>query len=142
MLKNINPILTGELLAILDEMGHGDVLGIVDRNFPAFRYSAAPVVSMRASDTKAVAEAILSVFPLDSFVDAPVRRMEIDGKPDEITASTTALQELCNAAEGSEVTIQSVERFAFYDQAEEAMAFVHTGDTIPYSCYLLKKGVV
>jgi L-fucose mutarotase len=141
VLKTIDPLLTGSLLSILDRMGHGDVLGVVDRNFPAHRYGA-PVIDFRGVDTGAAAAAILSVFPLDGFVDEAVHRMEIDGSPGEITAATERLQEAADAAEGRSITISSVERFAFYDMAKQVYAFVHTGETVPYSCYLLRKGVV
>lgn len=141
MLKNIDPLLTGSLLRLLDEMGHGDVIGLVDRNFPAYRYGV-PVVDLRGADTAAAATALLSVLPLDRFVEAPIRRMEIDDEPERITEATEALDRLATEAEGAEITIEPVERFDFYTQAEGAMAFVHTGETIPYSCYLLRKGVV
>lgn len=141
MLKDVDPLLTGSLLKILDEMGHGDVLGLVDRNFPAYRYGV-PVIDLRGADTEAAATALLSVLPLDGFVASPVRRMEIDGEADRVTDATTALGRVAASAEGSEVTITSVERFDFYEQAKGATAFVHTGETIPYSCYLLQKGVV
>ena len=141
MLKNIHPLLTGSLLSLLDRVGHGDLLALVDRNFPAHRYGA-PVIDLRGVDTGAAAEALLSVFPLDSFVDEAVHRMEIDGAPDEITAATERLQEAADAAEGRSVRIASTERFAFYDLARPTSVFVQTGETIPYSCYLLRKGVV
>jgi L-fucose mutarotase len=141
VLRNVHPLLTGPLLSLLDRMGHGDVLGLVDRNFPAYRYGA-PVIDFRGVDTAAAAEALLSVFPLDSFVEEAVHRMEIDGAPEEINAATAALQKAADAAEGRTVRIASVERFAFYDQARPVSAFVQTGETIPYSCYLLRKGVV
>jgi L-fucose mutarotase len=141
VLKNVHPLLTGPLLSLLDRMGHGDVLGLVDRNFPAYRYGA-PVIDFRGVDTAVAAEALLSVFPVDSFVEEAVHRMEIDGSPDEVTAATEALQAAADAAEGRSVRIASVERFAFYEQARPTSAFVQTGETIPYSCYLLRKGVV
>jgi L-fucose mutarotase len=141
VLKNIDPLLSGSLLSLLDRMGHGDVLGVVDRNFPAHRYGL-PVIDFRGVDTGAAVAAILSVFPLDSFVDEAVHRMEIDGSPDEISAATGRLQDVANAAEGRSITIASVERFSFYDMAKQVYAFVHTGETVPYSCYLLRKGVV
>jgi len=141
MLKGIDPILTGDLLLLLDRMGHGDVLGLVDRNFPAYRYDA-PVVDMRGSDNAAAARAILSVFALDSFVDNPIKRMEVDGKPDEVHETSATLKNLAEVAEGRAVTVQGVERFEFYRQADHAFAFVQTGETIGYSCYLLQKGVV
>ncbi len=141
MLKNIDPLLTGALLNLLDEMGHGDVLALVDRNFPAYRYDT-PVIDLRGANTDAAARAILSVFPLDTFIDDPIHRMEIDGSPDEINGATAALQAAADAAEGRAVTITSVERFAFYVEAQNAYAIVQTGETIGYGCYLLRKGVV
>lgn len=141
MLKTIDPLLTGPLLHALDRMGHGDVMGLVDRNFPAHRYDV-PVIELRGSDTAAVARAVLSVLPLDGYVDAPLRRMEIDGSPEEVTPATRALEQEAARAEGRTVTIAPVERFDFYDAAQEAMFFVQTGETVPYSCYLLRKGVV
>src|SRR3712207_1315870 len=109
VLRNVHPMLTGELLYLLDRMGHGDLLGLVDRNFPAYRYGA-PVIDFRGVDTAAAAEALLSVYPLDGFVDEAVHRMEIDGSPDEVTAATQALQAAADAAEGRRVAIGSVER--------------------------------
>jgi L-fucose mutarotase len=141
VLKNIDPLLTGSLLSHLDRMGHGDLLGLVDRNFPAHRYGA-PVIDFRGVDTGAASAALLSVFPLDGFVDEAVHRMEIDGAPDEITAATERLQKAADAAEGRPVRIASVERFAFYEAAKPVTVFVQTGETVPYSCYLLRKGVV
>ncbi|WP_353648689.1 RbsD/FucU domain-containing protein [Nakamurella sp. A5-74] len=141
MLKNIDPLLTGRLLHLLDEMGHGDVLGLVDRNFPAYRYQV-PVIDLRGADTATAASAVLSVFPLDSYVDDSIRRMQVDGAPEEITTATAALGAAAHAAEGRVVDVAGVERFAFYDQADRAMVIIQTGETVPYSCYLLKKGVV
>ena len=141
MLKNIDPLLTGSLLSHLDRMGHGDLLGLVDRNFPAHRYGA-PVIDFRGVDTGAAITALLSVFPLDGFVDEAVHRMEIDGSPDEITVATERLQKAADDAEGRNVSIASVERFAFYEKAKPVSVFVQTGETVPYSCYLLRKGVV
>ncbi len=141
MLKNVNPLLTGALLRRMDEMGHGDVIGLVDRNFPAYRYQV-PVIDLRGADTGAASAALLSVFPLDSFADDPIRRMQIDGKPDEINGAAAALGAAARMAEGRDVEMIGVERFAFYEQATQAMVIVQTGETVPYSCFLLKKGTV
>lgn len=141
MLKNVDPLLTGRVLDLLDRMGHGDVLGLVDRNFPAYRYGV-DVIDFRGVDTATAAAAVLSVFPLDGFVDEAVHRMEIDGAPGEVSAATATLQSVAEAAEGRPVAIAPVERFAFYDQAKVASVFIQTGETVPYSCYLLRKGVV
>ena len=82
MLKGIDPLLSGELLRLLDDMGHGDLLLLVDRNYPAAA-SGRPVVRLGETTILRAAEAILSVLPLDSFVDCPIERMEVDDRSEE-----------------------------------------------------------
>ena len=79
MLININPTLSPELLKILHSMGHGDTLVISDANFPASSL-AKNLVRLDGVNIPEAAKAILSVFPLDSFIEYPVLRMEIDNK--------------------------------------------------------------
>jgi len=141
MLRSINPLLSGELLKIMDQMGHGDVLGLVDRNFPAFRYRQ-PVISLRGIGTEAAIDAILSAFPLDSYVTDSIRRMEIDAEPDSVNQPTQAVIAAAKRWESFPVPVIGVERFAFYEQAAAATAFVQTGETVGYACYLLRKGVI
>ena len=81
MLINVDPILSPELLSTLRSMGHGDNLVLCDSNYPALSTSK-KIIRVDGLDIPRVASAILSVFPLDSFVRAPVKRMEIDGIPD------------------------------------------------------------
>ena len=71
MLKGVDPLLNGELLKILDEMGHGDQLLLVDRNYPAAA-AGRPVVRLGEVGVERAVAAILSVFPLDSFVAHPL----------------------------------------------------------------------
>ena len=80
MLKGIDPVLNGALLKILDEMGHGDVLVLADRNYPSYA-GGAPVIDLGEIDTTRAARAILSVFPLDTFLERPLGRMEASNDP-------------------------------------------------------------
>ena len=146
MLKTIHPLIGSELLAILAEMGHGDDLVIADRNFPAESVASSTVsgqcVQLAGVDTTEAARAILTLLPLDSFVDAPVRRMAVVGEPDAVLEVHSAMQEVIDAAEGHAVTIEAVERFAFYEAARDAYAVVQTSEARPYGCFILKKGVI
>ncbi|BDA82618.1 hypothetical protein Sa4125_01600 [Aureimonas sp. SA4125] len=146
MLKTIHPLIGSELLAILAEMGHGDDLVIADRNFPAESVAAATVtgqcVHLAGVDTTEAARAILTLLPLDSFVDAPVRRMAVVGEPESVLDVHSAMQAVVDAAEGKAVTIEPVERFAFYDAARDAYAVVQTSEARPYGCFIFKKGVI
>jgi L-fucose mutarotase len=141
MLKNIDPLLNADLLHVLAAMGHGDDIALVDRNFPATA-NARRLIRLDGADVVAVGRAVLSVFPLDSFVDHPVRRMQIVGKPDEVPPVQQDFQKVVDAAEGRPWPMGSIERFAFYETARQAFAVVATSESRPYGCFLLKKGVI
>ena len=83
MLINIDPILSPKLLIALRSMGHGDKLVLADANFPATSL-AKRLIRLDGINIPNAAKAILSVFPIDSFIEYPVTRMEIDNKPEEI----------------------------------------------------------
>ncbi|WP_279481741.1 RbsD/FucU family protein [Aureimonas sp. SK2] len=146
MLKNIPPIITAELLTILAEMGHGDDLVLVDRNYPAESTAAETVtgtcVQLSGVGTTEAARAILSLFPLDSYVEAPVRLMAVVGDPDAVPAVHAEMQEVVDQAEGKAIAIERVERFAFYDAAKTAYAVVRTSEARPHGCFIFKKGVI
>ena len=146
MLKNLDPLLSADLLQILDAMGHGDELVLADRNFPAhsvaLETATGRLIAERGVDTTRMARAIFSVFPLDSFVEAPISRMEIGDDPGAVLEVHMALLAEAEKAEGKPVKMASIERHAFYAAAKRAYAVVQTGETRPYGCFILKKGVV
>ena len=146
MLKGLDPLLSADLLWILAAMGHGDDLALVDANHPAERIVRATVsgrlVRLPGVAIDRAAAAILSVLPLDDFVETPVRRMEVVGRPHEIPPVQRAVQAVLDHAVGRPCPMGAVERFAFYEAAEQAFAVVQAGDPRPYGCFLLKKGVI
>jgi L-fucose mutarotase len=141
VLKGVDPLLSGDLLKILDDMGHGDRLLLVDRNYPAAS-SGRPVIRLGEASILRAATAILSVFPLDSFIAHPLERMEVDGDPARTTQTQDELLALASAAEGRELEYGIVPRLDFYDRASSAYAVVHTLDAVPYGCFILHKGVI
>lgn len=141
MLKGIDPLLSGDLLKILDDMGHGDQLMLVDRNYPAMS-SGRPVVRLGEVSILRAASALLSVFPLDSFIEHPLERMEVDNDPAKTTAVQDSLLELASKAEDRALAYGVVPRLDFYGRARGVYAIVHTLDTVPYGCFILHKGVV
>ncbi len=141
MLINIDPILSPELLSILRSMGHGDNLVLCDTNYPAASTSK-KVIRIDGLDIPRVAKAILSIFPLDSFIPSPVRRMEIDGKPDEINEVHKDLIEVVKSISGPSWKVGSIERQQFYKESLDAFATVVTGESRPYGCFIFTKGVI
>jgi L-fucose mutarotase len=145
MLKGINPLLNADVLQALRAMGHGDDLIIADTNFPADSVARQTVLGrlLRIDAPAAdVAKAVLSLYPLDSFVDDAAARMEIVGKPDEIPPVQGQVQKEIDAAEGKAWPMISIERYAFYERAKKAYCVIQTGERRFYGCFAFRKGVV
>jgi L-fucose mutarotase len=146
MLKSIDPILNAEVLFALRAMGHGDEIVICDTNFPADSTARRTVLGkllhLGGVSAPRAARAILSVMPLDAFVDKPALRMEVVGKPEEVPPVQAEVQKEIDAAEGRLWPMGAVERMAFYDLARKAYCVVQTGELRFYGCFILKKGVI
>jgi L-fucose mutarotase len=141
MLKGLDPLLGPDLLAILRAMGHGDELALVDANFPAAA-SARRLVRLDGVAAPRVLAALLSVLPLDDFVDSPATRMEVVGDAAAIPEICEEFAALVGQAAGRAAPLAAIERFAFYQRARDAFAVVATGETRLYGNLLLRKGVI
>jgi L-fucose mutarotase len=146
VLKSIDPILNADILYALRSMGHGDDLVLCDANFPADAVARQSVLGrllrIDAVTAARAARAILSLLPLDSFVDEPALRMQVVDKPDEIPAVQLEVQREIDAAHGGPLAMGSIERFAFYDLAKKSYCVVQTGERRFYGCFVFKKGVI
>ncbi|MBL6852500.1 MAG: ribose ABC transporter [Alphaproteobacteria bacterium] len=142
MLKGIDPLLGPGLLSMLRSMGHGDEIVIADANFPAMS-TGQPDRILRADGTDAVrlAQAIVSVLPLDDFVPAAAFRMAVVDRPDEVPPITHEFARVLEDA-GYNGPIEPIQRHAFYTRAKSACAIVATGETRLYGNLILKKGVI
>ena len=141
MLINIDPILSPELLHALRSMGHGDKLVLADANFPSASL-AKKLIRLDGVNIPNAAKAILSVLPLDSFVDYPVERMEIDNNPDEINDVHQDLIDVLKINAGDKWKVGSIERFKFYEKAKQAYMIVSTTDARAFGCFIITKGVI
>lgn len=144
MLKNIPPILSPEMLKVLCEMGHGDRIVIADANFPAASMGKHGIV-LRADGHGAIEllDAILSLFPLDTYVEHPVSLMQVmPGDTvqtpiwDDYKAVVAKYDERGAAAFGE------IDRFAFYEEAKQVYAIIATGEKALYANIMLQKGVI
>lgn len=146
MLKGIHPLLNADVLYALRAMGHGDDLIIADTNFPSDSVARQTALGrlLRIDNTTAAeaVAAILSVYPLDTFVDDAAARMEIVGAPDEVPEVQREVQHAVDAAEGRARPLVGVERYAFYARARQAYCVVQTGERRFYGCFALRKGVI
>ncbi|WP_374382432.1 RbsD/FucU family protein [Dongia sp.] len=146
MLKNIDPLLNADVLHALRAMGHGDRLVICDTNFPADsvarQTSIGKLLRIDGVDSAAAVRAILSVMPLDTFIDDAAMRMEVVGNPIEIPAVQKEVQAEIDRAEGKSWPLVPVERMAFYELAKKSYCVITTGERRFYGCFLLTKGVI
>lgn len=140
MLKNIPPLIGPDLLHALQSMGHGDEIAIVDANYPAA--SAGPeLVRMDGHSATDVLDAVLTLMPLDEFVEDSAILMQVVGDP---TRREPIMDEFASIITRHDpaVTLQSTERFAFYERVFGAYAIVQTGERRLYGNIILKKGVL
>lgn len=144
MLKNIPPILSPEMLKVLCEMGHGDKIVIADANFPAESVGKGAIV-LRADGHggEALLDAILTLFPLDTYVSCPVTLMQVNPDDPVETPIVDKYKEIVarHDARGA-AAFGEVERFAFYDLAKEAYAIIASGECALYANIMLQKGVL
>ena len=144
MLKGINPLLNADVLGVLRAMGHGDDLIIADTNFPAdsvarqTAYGNLLRIDASAAD---VVQAVLSVMPIDTFVDDAAARMEVVDEPKTILPVMTEVQDKVSAAGGPNPMLP-IERFSFYDRSKKAYAVIQTGERRFYGCFAFRKGVI
>ena len=141
MLKNLDPLLSAELLHALRQMGHGDEIAIVDANFPAF--SMGPrVIRLDGVDAVRALDVILSVMPLDDFVDETAWRMQVVGAPEAQQPIFAEFRATVTLREGEGHKIGALERYAFYARAAKCFAVVATSERRLYGNIILKMGVV
>ena len=146
MLKGIDNRLNAEVLATLRAMGHGDVVIVADTNFPSDSVARATVTGkllrMENLTCAEAVNAILSVLPLDTFVDDFAGRMEVVGNPSEIPPVQQEVQAEIDRAEGRPRPMIGIERFAFYEMARQSYAVIQTGERRFYGCFMFRKGVI
>ena len=145
MLIKIDPILSPELLFTLRTMGHGDKLVLADANFPANTMNK-NVIRLDGVNIEDAAKAILSVFPLDSFIVSlggnAANRMEVDENPNELTDTHKEFIKAVKDISGDNWKVGSIERQSFYEEAKKSYAIVTTTDPRPFGCFIITKGVI
>jgi L-fucose mutarotase len=146
MLKGIDHRLNADVLYVLRSMGHGDALVIADTNFPSDQVSRSTVygdlLRMENLTAAEAVNAVLSVMPLDTFVDDFAGRMEVVGEPGTIPDVQKEVQAEIDRAEGRPRPMIGIERFDFYDRARESYAVIQTGERRFYGCFIFRKGVI
>ncbi len=141
MLKGIPRIIPPELLKVLAEMGHGDDLVLADANFPAASV-ARRLVRCDGSPGLTLLEAILGLFPLDTFVERPVALMAVVPGDTYQPAIWDDYRAVIARHEPAFADFELIERFAFYERAKAAYAVVASGEMARYANIILKKGIV
>ena len=151
LLKGIDPILTADLLYVLRSMGHGDKLAIVDCNFPAVSTAQSTttkkVVTLSTPSLPDVTRAVLSVMPLDFFVESPASFMTPEEGGELPQAGVEVIQQTMDiidksVGDGVSVSVKPLERFDFYEEGKTCFAIVQTLERRPYANIVLQKGVI
>ena len=141
MLKLIPNILSPELLKVLMEMGHGDELVIADGNFPSSSV-AQRLVRLDGIAIPQILEAVLKLFPLDTYTEKPVSLMAVTPGDNVKPVIWEEYKKIIKESREPFSEFDYIERFAFYERAKKAYAVVATGELALYANIILKKGVV
>jgi len=141
MLKHIPPVISPELMKVMMEMGHGDELVLADGNFPAASH-ARRLLRADGHGVPELLDAILTFFPLDTYVAHPVALMAV--VPGDSAGQPAIWEEYRSIVRkhGDDREFEYAERFDFYDRAKQAYAIVATSERALYANVILKKGVV
>ena len=144
MLKGIPAVLSPELLKVLCEMGHSDTIVIADGNFPSETIGKdAIVIRADGHGVPEILEAILKVFPLDTYVEKPVSLMQVMPGDNAKTPIWDVYKKLVSEVDDrGDKAFAEVERFEFYERSRKAYATIQTGERALYACIILKKGVI
>ena len=144
MVKGIPEILSPELLKVLCEMGHSDCLVIADGNFPVMSMGKnAHIIRMDGHGVPEILDAILRVFPLDTYIEKPVNLMEVMPGDDVQTPIWDVYKKTVEKYdERGKNAIGEIERFKFYEETKTAYAVIATSEKALYANIMLQKGVV
>lgn len=144
MLKGIPKILPPQLLKVLCEMGHSDRIVIADGNFPAESMGKnSIVIRMDGHNVPEILDAVLQLFPLDTYVEKPVTLMEVMAGDTAETPIWDTYKEIVTKYDtrGAEA-VGNIDRFEFYEQVKTAYAIIATGEFAVYANIMLQKGVI
>jgi len=141
MLRGIPEILPPDLVKYMMEMGHSDFLVLADANFPGTAHSKR-MVRMDSVRIPELLEAILTMYPLDNFIDDPVKLMR--NMPSEPVPEVWDIyRSILKSGDEDEAFSDFIflDRPDFYKTTEDAYLVVQTGDTSRYGNIILQKGV-
>ena len=141
MLKNIPNVISPDLMYVLMEMGHGDEIVLADGNFPAANV-AQRLIRCDGHDVPEILEAVLKFFPLDIYVEKPVALMSVVPGDNVKPTIWEDYRKIINASGEKFSDFEFVERFTFYERAQDAYAVVATSEKALYANIILKKGVI
>lgn len=142
MLNGISPLLSPELLSALYRMGHGDEILFADAHFPGETYGSR-LIRADGLSIPALLRAVAPLFPLDTYVDSPLAMMSaVPGDELDPSVEMLYLDALKHAGHPTSLSVERVERFAFYERVRSSFAVVMTGETAKYGNIILKKGLV
>ena len=142
MLKKISPLISSELLKILDEMGHGDEIVFADANFPSASRAAKHIIPANGIGIDVLLDAVLDLFPVDTFVEKPIKLMQVVPGDDYKPVIWDAYKKILAKYGITEDKIDYLDRFDYYNQADRAYCVVSTGERALYANVIVKKGVI
>jgi L-fucose mutarotase len=140
MLKGIDPLLSPDLLRVLRAMGHGDMIAIVDGNYPA-ETDAKRLVRLDGHGSPRILDAILSVMPVDDMVPESVWRPAAFLDPKRMEPVFHEFAAVLQKHEPKQ-KIVPLTGDEFYNKVKACFAIVASSEPRLYGNIVIKKGVI
>ncbi|HKK19243.1 MAG TPA: L-fucose mutarotase, partial [Opitutales bacterium] len=132
MLNGISPLISPDLLNALYRMGHGDEILFADAHYPGDSLGKR-VIRADGLGIPDLLAAVLPLFPLDAYVDAPLTMMAaVPGDELDPQVEKAYRMAMGKTGTGGTTSIERMERFAFYERSKSCYAVVMTGETAKY----------
>ncbi len=142
MLKNLSPLLSGALLSALDAMKDGETLTLVGSGYPEETLTAPLVHLGEDVTTEAAAEAILSVFPLDTADPSPILFLDLADEPYEVPDVAFAVNGIASDAELRRIPMTRLELDPFVALASRSAVIVRVGSDATPCAFLFRRGAL
>lgn len=142
MLKKISPLIPSDLLKILNDMGHGDEIAIVDANYPAAASRAKHMVVANGISSSDLLKAVLELLPVDTFVTQPVKLMQVVPGDNYVPVIWEEYIKILEDYGIQKDKIQYIERYEYYSNCDKAYCIVSTGERARYGNLIIRKGVI
>jgi L-fucose mutarotase len=139
VLKNLNPVITGDLLRVLDAMQPGELLALVSAGYPE-HHANTPAIEMTEISVESAVEAIFSVLSVDASHESPLLCWLADASDYAAVDIAFAVKGLASDAELTRVGMTTLGATDFDQEMNAAVATIRFPEQSTPWAFLIRAG--